>query len=490
MEKKIVTEIARNNKIGMLCHLIDIIIISIFFLLQALTDSSRLVNSIIVIALAIIPVIGEFIFYKKNHETTMVKHFLAIGFAILYTFILFTSTNPLVFTYVIPLLLVISIFNDTKYAAFIGSGVIIENLIVVILQMSTGKFGFINNNVSVIQFATVTLVSVYSIVASKTINTNSKQKMQDIVDAQNRTQILLNNISNLSNTTRAEITDITDQLEHLNSASKFTHNAMQEVSIGTTDTADAVQNQILQTEAIGQKVDLVTNAADKISENMEHTLQTLSKSNENIDLLSKKVDISVSNGADVANKLKSLNTYIDEMNSIIELISGITSQISLLALNASIEAARAGESGKGFAVVATEISKMATQTDEATLQITELINNTSSAIREVVDVIYQMIDGINEEKSSSTEVSKSFDEIQSNTYRIRDNVSTLSSCIAELRSANNVIVDSIQTISAISEEVSAHASETINAEEQNTQILDGISQKMQALVEIMRQNEV
>ena len=265
---------------------------------------------------------------------------------------------------------------------------------------------------------------------------------------------------------------------------------MQEVSIGTTDTADAVQNQILQTEAIGQKVDLVTSAADKISENMEHTLQTLSKSNENIDLLSKKVDISVSNGADVANKLKSLNTYIDEMNSIIELISGITSQTSLLALNASIEAARAGESGKGFAVVATEISKMATQTDEATLQITELINNTSSAIREVVDVIYQMIDGINEEKSSSTEVSKSFDEIQSNTHRICDNVSTLSSCIAELRSANNVIVDSIQTISAISEEVSAHASETINAEEQNTQILDGISQKMQALVELMRQNEI
>ena len=172
MEKKIVTEIARNNKIGMMCHLIDIIIISIFFLLQALTDSSRLVNSIIVIALAIIPVIGEFIFYKKNHETTMIKHFLAIGFAILYTFILFTSTNPLVFTYVIPLLLVISIFNDTKYAAFIGSGIIIENLIVVILQMSTGKFGFINNNVSIIQFATVTLVSAYSIVASKTINTN------------------------------------------------------------------------------------------------------------------------------------------------------------------------------------------------------------------------------------------------------------------------------------------------------------------------------
>lgn len=490
MEKKLVSEVARNNKIGMLCHFADILVISLFFLLQALTDSNRIPISITVIMLAFIPVIGEFIFYKRNHETSMVKHFIAIGFAILYTFILFTSTNPLVFTYVIPLILVISIYNDTKYAALIAISVIIENLLVVIIQMSSGKLGYIDNSVCIIQFATMTLVSVFSIVASKTINTNSGQKMQAVMDAQSKTQLLLDNISQLSDMTKAEVTEITKQLDHLNSASKYTHNAMQEVSTGATDTADAVQNQILQTEAIQQKVELVTDASDEISKNMEHTLQILSDGSDNIKLLSQRVDVSVNNGADVANKLESLNTYIEQMNSIIELISGITSQTSLLALNASIEAARAGESGKGFAVVATEISKMATQTDAATLQITDLINNTASAISEVVQVIYHMIDGINEEKEASALVSGSFDDIQLNTHRIRNNITTLSSSIDELREANDVIVDSIQTISAVSEEVSAHASETISAEEQNTQILDDISNKMQELVEIMHKSQL
>ncbi len=99
-------------------------------------------------------------------------------------------------------------------------------------------------------------------------------------------------------------------------------------------------------------------------------------------------------------KLENLNQYMDEMNSIVELIGGITNQTSLLALNASIEAARAGEAGRGFSVVATEISGMATRTEEATVHITELISNVSNAIMEVVGVVSNMIDGINEKEDS------------------------------------------------------------------------------------------
>ena len=99
---------------------------------------------------------------------------------------------------------------------------------------------------------------------------------------------------------------------------------------------------------------------------------------------------------------------MEQMNTIVELIKSIASQTSLLAPNASIEAARAGEAGKGFAVVATEISGMASQTNEATVHITELIENVSTAISEVVEVIYQMISGINEEKTIRREYGGKF----------------------------------------------------------------------------------
>lgn len=482
--RKILSETARNNKLGYTTHLATSIIMFTFFLLQAASGQQTWVIAGIAAVLAFAPVIGEIIFWKKNNETTAIKHFLAIGFAIFYTFSLFTSKNNLVFAFVIPMILIISVYSDIRYSLLINSGVIIESILVVILGSQSGKYGYAGPDSSIIQIVVVIMIGVYSILTSKTLKANSVQKVENIMEAQKKTETLLTNLSHVSENTKLGINEINTDIDKLNEAFSATLNAMQEVSSGATDTAEAVQNQILQTEAIQNKINVVTNASDQISKHMEHTLKVLDEGNKNIDWLVQKVDASVKNGADVANKLETLNDYIDEMHSIVELINGITSQTGLLALNASIEAARAGESGKGFSVVATEISHMATQTDEATVHITELIHNISNAITEVVGVIYQMIDGINEEKQTSVNTVKSFEAIQENTFRIRENISELSSNVDELKNANNVIVDSIQTISAISEEVSAHASQTISSEESNSEVLENISSKMQNLLEL------
>ena len=284
------------------------------------------------------------------------------------------------------------------------------------------------------------------------------------------------------------IAEIYTQLEKLNDSAKLTQSTMVQVSTGAADTADAVQNQLSQTEEIQKKVSLVDTAANEISDSLMETLNILTSGNKDVEQLVANVDISVKNGQHVADKLSNLSVRIKEMHSIIAMIEEIASQTELLALNASIEAARAGEAGKGFVVVATEISKMATQTGDATENITKLIENISTAIEEVVTVIYEMIDGINAEKSSTESTAKSFDNIQNNTYAIRDNVEQLTQSIVELKNANNVIVDSIQTISAVSEQLSAHASETTNNEEDNVKILENIADKMHGLIDTVKEN--
>lgn len=483
MEQNTITEAVRNNKMAMLAHTIDTVVMLIFWVLQANDGRQSWLFVLIAAILGLGPIIAEYVCWKRNHETKAIKHIMAVGFAAFYTFSLFTAENNLVFAFVIPMILIISIYNDTRYSIMINIGTVIESFIVVIVGAQTGKLGYAGEDSAIIQVVVMILIGIYSFLAVRILNKNNQEKVQNVEAAQDRTEHLFSDISELSKKMKEGIEDIHIELDKLNESSKVTQDAMKEVSVGAADTAEAVQKQILQTESIQKKVNMVNDAATSITENMQHTLKVLEDGNRDVELMVQMVETSVKNGADVAEKLETLDKYMSEMNSIVELISGITSQTSLLSLNASIEAARAGEAGKGFAVVATEISGMATQTQNATDHITELITNVSTAISEVVEVIHQMIEGINEEKQGAANTADSFTAIQTNTFAIRDNAKHLVRDVAELKEANNVIVDSIQTISAISEEVSAHASDTMNSEEENTAILDKMKVKMQELLE-------
>jgi methyl-accepting chemotaxis protein len=479
----VLSEPARNNKTAVKSHTITAIIMVLFCILRCYDGrQSSWAFAGIAALLGLAPVIAEHILYRKNKEHRLIKHCLGIGFLVFYTFTLFTAVNNLVFAFIIPMLLVLSVYGDTRYLLGINLIATIENIVVIALGFNSGKFAFETADDAIIQIVIMLMVTVYSIFTTNTLNANAKSKLENLSKAQEESGHALDNISELSNTMQAGIANVYCELGKLNQAANATQEAMAQLSNGASDTADAVQNQILQTETILSKIGMVDSAAASISNSMSHTLDVLKEGHEEINHLVEQVDSTVANGANVAKELETLDTYISEMNSIVEMISDITSQTGLLALNASIEAARAGESGRGFAVVATEITKMSTQTDDATEKITEIIQNISAGISDVVSAIYAMIESINAEKQSTLNTSKSFKMIQNNTFAIRDNVHTLNNAISELKDANNVIVESIQTISAITEEVSAHASDTMSSEEENTNILKEISIKMEELI--------
>ena len=70
---------------------------------------------------------------------------------------------------------------------------------------------------------------------------------------------------------------------------------------------------------------------------------------------------------------------VKEIEEMVKSVSGIASQINILALNASIEAARAGDNGKAFGVVAQEVRILAEETQKSAKEIQILTINVKDA---------------------------------------------------------------------------------------------------------------
>lgn len=149
------------------------------------------------------------------------------------------------------------------------------------------------------------------------------------------------------------------------------------------------------------------------------------------------------------------------VEEITEQIFAISSQTNLLALNASIESARAGEAGRGFAVVAEEIRGLA----DETRKLTEGIQNVVAELQKNADTAKNTVDNVIETSNMEHELisnaSVKFGEIGTSIGGLHTNVQMIYKKIEEILESNHAIVDSINHISAVSEEVTASTQQAV-----------------------------
>jgi len=115
---------------------------------------------------------------------------------------------------------------------------------------------------------------------------------------------------------------------------------------------------------------------------------------------------------DTSKRIKRLGESSQEIGEIVDLISDITEQTNVLALNAAIQAASAGEAGRGFSVVAEEVQRLAERSGEATKQIGALVKTIQGDTHDAVAAMEKSTLGVVEGAKLSDVAGQSLREIE------------------------------------------------------------------------------
>lgn len=481
--------IARANTGSVIIYAILVVILEISYLIEVLKGNRTIGYFIVLSILAVVPYLMCLFLYRVDEEDQKIKYTMAIGFGIFYLFIIFTTISPIAYVYAIMMAVLLLSYDNIRLILGYMVGVCVGNVIEVGIEFAKGQVSASDMPNVEIRIASLIVFTLSMTVGALISNRNNQSRMEEVEKEKEHAAALNEQILHVSEQITENIQIVADKMEMLEGSSNKTRSSMEEVAQGTGETVESIQLQMEKTEEIQNTIKSVEDSSDTIRQNMDETQRELAQSKNNINALIEQVQISNEANANVSRELEELYTYTNQMQSIVQMINDVTEQTSLLALNASIEAARAGEAGKGFAVVASEISALATQTQQATVNITNLINNISTELSQVVEVIHQMMKNVEVQNQVTGNTARSFEQIAVCIEKVGRESHSLENLVVELSDANSEIIRGIETISAATEEVTAHSSETLEASEENNTITNevgGIVERLHTLAQELK----
>ena len=300
---------------------------------------------------------------------------------------------------------------------------------------------------------------------------------------------LLNEMGDLADgdlTIRAKVTeDITgaiadsmnytiDELRALvtgvNNASTSVSAKSQQAQAVSVQLLDAAEKQSKEIQETTQQVLGVAQTLTTVSSNAEESSQVAMRSLAASDKGRLAVQNSISGMNDIreqiqetSKRIKRLGESSQEIGEIVELISDITEQTNVLALNAAIQAASAGEAGRGFSVVAEEVQRLAERSGEATKQIGAIVKTIQADTQDAVAAMEKSTTGVVEGAKLSDAAGQALSEIDTVTKNLANLIQRISADTQAQAASANKVARNMQDILEINRQTTTGTQQTASS---------------------------
>lgn len=252
-------------------------------------------------------------------------------------------------------------------------------------------------------------------------------------------------------------TSLNDTMHRINQASLAVNDNSSETLDYAKKLYDGSIDQTAALERLNEKIQVITEKIDAIDENANYVKQSADVAELRVEEGKRQMD-------DMLSTMNSIHDDMQEIITISHLIEEISSQTSLLSLNASIEAARAGDAGKGFAIVAQQIGVLADQTADALKQTSDIISKASVSIEQGMKTAKDTAESFQQVKTATAD----FTEISDNMTHIT----------IEQKEAIEMVSDEVRTVLDIADTNQKLAKET-------DEIASGLLQQAEELGQIV-----
>lgn len=269
----------------------------------------------------------------------------------------------------------------------------------------------------------------------------------------------INNATERLNTAASDAGQISEQLT---AASKRQAEEIEETSQAVVNISQSVQQVSNSAAESAQVANQSLAAAEKGQAAVQNTIAGMNSLREQIQETSKRI--------------KRLGESSQEIGEIVELISDITEQTNVLALNAAIQAASAGEAGRGFSVVAEEVQRLAERSAEATKQIAAIVKTIQSDTQDTVAAMEVSTQSVVEGAKLSDAAGQTLNEIGQVSKKLADLIAGISAATQNQADATAKVAETMQDIRNIS-------MQTSEGTRQTAQSIGGLSDLAESLKE-------